>query len=153
MATAVLLALNWPTELVLFLLFAMFVLIQCWTTSRFLRRTRVLEELLGAKLYWHFSWLIPDIRICGTYRGREIRVVGLPICYKSWFILESCLLHTQRHFMSQYPRITENVYQRGNTLVCVLRWLTLGCSHECDRSTVTSLLDELIVAATIAEAH
>ena len=119
----------------------------------FVRRAKVLEELLGARLRCRFFGVHSDVNVFGLYKGRKIQFTSLArLCRVSWFILLESGLPRQRRFLFSYPKVTQNVEQRGDTLVFVWQGSALGRPNEFERARVLAILDELVHAAEIAEA-
>ena len=71
----------------------------------FVRRAKVLEELLGARLRCRFFGVHSDVNVIGLYKGRKIQFTSLArLCRVSWFILLESGLPRQRRFLSAIPK-------------------------------------------------
>lgn len=140
-------------EIGFLLLLLLYGALQWAANAVFVRRARVLEDLLGARLQCRFFGVYSDVKACGVYRERRIRFESLARWRRvSWFILKGCELQRQKRFLISYPKVTPNVYQRGNKLVIVWQGSALGQPHEFERSQISAILDELVYAAETAEA-
>jgi len=115
----------------------------------YVKKIKFLEELLDSRLYCAFDFLQPTVQIRGKYKGRTIEFISHPhyLARSIKFILRSSKLTKQKKLMVSYPKLTENVCQKGDTLVyCVLDYFTSKVAT-LGQSGVTAILDELLCIA------
>ncbi len=145
---------DWSMRFVLVLFLPLALGISRYVTNLiYVRRARVFEELLGAKLHCRFFGLDSRVRLDGTYNAREISLTSQPRWWgrMTWLTLKSRDLPEQKCFLLEYPHITQNVRQERDTLVHVLGGSPFGRPLEFDRARIVSALDELIQAETLAK--
>jgi hypothetical protein len=120
----------------------------------YVKKVKFLEELLDSRLYCTFDFLQPTAEIRGKYKGRTIEFISHPhyLARSSKFILRSSKLAKQNKLMVSYPKLTENVCQKGDSLVyCVLDYFFTSKIATLGKSGVTAILDELLCIAEKAE--
>lgn len=144
---------GWPAVFALALVFLARGIFRHAMNLIYVRRARVFEELLGAKLHCRFFGLYSRVRLDGSYQTRKISLTSQARWWgrMTWLTLKSRDLPEQKGFLLEYPHITQNVRQERGTLVHMLHGSPLGCPAEFDRAKIVSALDELIQAETLAK--
>lgn len=119
----------------------------------FVRRIKVLEELLDSKLACVFSIINdPSVEICGKYEGRVIKfesyIAGrLPLIRIGEFTLTCSQLPKQKKGMLTYPLVSENVDQVGDKLIYNKCADFVSQRIVLSKARATQILDELVDAA------
>jgi len=139
--------------LLLILILLLFSFVSYVRNRVFVKKVKFLEELLDSRLHCTFSFVRPTVEICGKYKSRivEFRSYMDHIGRSSKFILISSKLPKQKKLIVNYPRVAENVYQQGDTLVYCVRDIFTFKIATLGKSGVMAILDELVKTAEKAE--
>ncbi len=119
----------------------------------FMRRITVLEQLLDSKLRCTFSIFLSGVKICGTYRGSSITFSSFMYHYARYsdFKLKPVKVPSQKMLLIRYPKLSENVQQRGKWLVYSIRGDFLSESKILSKAEAIRILDELVDTAERCE--
>lgn len=123
----------------------------------FVRRIKVLEELMNSKLHCVFSFIgQPSVEICGQYKGRLVKfssyVCGrVGLARVAQFTLTSSKLAKQSNVILDYVLVSENVRRVGDMLVYSNCGDFVSQRSGLGRARATQILEELIDAAERCE--
>jgi hypothetical protein len=117
----------------------------------YVRKVKILEELLDSKLHCHFSVFFPTVKIKGKYKDKiiEFRSYTHRILYRvNTFVLWSSKLPKLKKFMIHYPLVTYNIRQYKDSLRyrAVRDFFTWRIS-KMGKAGICAILDELVEAA------
>jgi hypothetical protein len=119
----------------------------------YLKKIKVLEELLDSRLHCTFGILRPTVDICGKYKDRIVSFTSYTdhIGRCSIFILTSAKLPKQKKLMINYPKVSQNVHQKGDTLQYWVFDLFTSKIATLGKAGVGAILDELVATAEKSE--
>lgn len=122
----------------------------------FVKRIKVLEELMDSKLVCTFSIYSPTTEICGKYKGRCIKFKSyfagsIPLYRLSEFTLSSSKLPKRKRLMFDHHLVSENIRHEEDTLVYFNCADVVSYRTVLGKARATQILDELVDAAEKCE--
>lgn len=145
-----------PMKVLLIILIVLLYNVVRYIQNRaYVKKVKFLEELLDSRLYCTFDFLQPTVEIRGKYKGRTIKFISHPhyLARSSKFILRSSKLTKQKKLMVSYPKLTQNICQKGDTLVYSIFDYFTSKIASLGKFGVTEILDELLFITEKSESE